>query len=334
MDDIFLTLSLQFLGIEDAFRSSIVCRDWRHFVMSNDEIWKAVATNDLPQIMEATSDRPNLNYKKIVDGLICKATTNDPWFQEDNDPNHCISRNKNPNSSLEADDILLIVELNDKQSGKRIGTWCDNFSSFVESKNSTGYSLSLCDSLQDGVSKIRLPIRLDGLIEEHFDECWMIQNGCLADIVPTTVYQSLVHTVRLIRLDNSQHYSVQMGCPYSDKELINLMQPTRSTIHHRRHHHAFPGRDMVRSQSMDRGSDDSTTMIAFSIPVLRGVQKKQIPCARSHLHMGISMSVFPDPDNYWCGWKEAQYMLSSLTVEIMHDNLREAVNTLDDLNWK
>jgi hypothetical protein len=336
MDEIALKLALEFLGLDDALRCSVVCNDWRHSVLMNDDVWKQAATNDLPEVMDVISGRQNLNYRNIAMGLIYKPQEEEDIIGDDGTEkvqSFQAPDDKCDEDNLKVEDILLVVELKDKKSGKSIGTWCNTFTNFMATDKGINHSLSLM-----GTSICQLPVRLEGSINDHFDEWWMTVNGALADLVPTTVYNSLAHTVRLIRLDTSQHYCVcyEADHPYSEQELKDMLLTARREVF--QHRQAFLGREPIDMGWLPSLEEEITILNGtLNVPVLRlteaGTASGHRVCP---FHMDFSMRLFPDPDNYWHEWREARYLLANLKVELKaaNNDIRETVLALDGLDWK
>lgn len=86
MDELVLTLSVQFLGAKDAFAASSVSSEWRALLAgdrNNGGLWKQVFANSFPLLVDSNgSDDEDLDYRLLTfglwDGITPKAPTSQP----------------------------------------------------------------------------------------------------------------------------------------------------------------------------------------------------------------------------------------------------------------
>lgn len=337
-DETFVKLVTQWLGPKDALSFSIVSKSWN--LAMNQEVWKEIAMNYSPSVSQVLSAdnviSKDIDYKKFAIGLIFKPK--EPEFLD------------MPEPTLTADQVLIVLELKDKNSGVLIGAWCKYFSQSSVEEGLVEDDLDI-DNMDQGIialpwrlsfesaTSVSLPIRLEGPFLRHFEF-----ESDFPNTIPVDVFKSLVYSLRLFRLDTNQTCCVcfEETVPFPDEEIRDMRDLRDHPEHPDELIRELREQDMELPRDLDPPRD---RRFSLPLPSLRPTETTEAGIRARKLlvdvyddgmafMMDVAVRIVPDPQNQRDDWAESRYLLDELRLEFDMVRERDWLILLEGLDWK
>jgi hypothetical protein len=183
-----LHLALGWLSPQDHFSCVRVCREWRDQV-DQPYIWEQAARNQSPALLQniqhlEKNRSQKWNFKAIAKGVVHKQST-------ESSRDHGWS----PKPVLQPQQVFLLIEAKDQESGEIIGSWHVSFDRWKKSDVSHYSFMNILDVDQ----KVILPAALEGGPSDHFRN-----NDEMLVSVQESISHCLVFSARLLRCDTGQ----------------------------------------------------------------------------------------------------------------------------------